>query len=77
MTSAKFDNDKDLNALEGSDKKANAKTDKKYVKYQKAQSVLSQEIQDRNVIQQVIDERTEKQAELDELRGKEVEKSAP
>ena len=77
MTSAKFDNDKDLNALEGSDKKANAKTDKKYVKYQKAQSVLSQEIQDRNVIQQVIDERTEKQAELEELRGKEVEKQAP
>ena len=77
MTSAKFKNDKDLNALEGSDKKANSKTDKKYVKYLDAQEVLRKEIADRNEIQKVIDERTEKQAELDKLRGKDEEKPAP
>ncbi len=77
MTSAKFDNDKDLNAVEDSDKKANEKTDKKFIKYQKAQNVLSKETSERNVIKQVVDERVAKQEELDNLRTKDKEKPNP
>lgn len=77
MTDAKFKNDANLNELEGSDQKANRKTDKKFEKVQTAQSQLSEDIKERNAFKAVVDDRNEKQKELDKLRGKEEVEQTP